>query len=134
MNLFDAAIFDAVIYDTGAIAPPVTATPVQGYNSGSYVTQMSEAEYQRRRKLFRHNLQDTEFRFKMLSAIPELHAALIAPEHGETFPQKRARERKLSKIIDRRILQEHREAVRMAAYLDAEESEEEELLINYLLH
>lgn len=113
---------------------PVTTPPVIGYTSGSYVTRMSEKEFKRRRNIFRHDLENTEFRLKMLDAIPELHEALIAPEKGETFKQKRLREKKLSNIIAKRILKEHEETITRTKAIAAEEEDDDYFLISYLIH
>lgn len=123
----------------GSIAPPATVL-TQGYMSGSYVTQMSEAEFQRRRKVFRTDMGSIAFRMFAEKALPELHAALIAPTKEETFEQKRARERRLSALIDKQILVDHeREVKRMAAERQAvidiaEDDAEDEMIINLLLN
>lgn len=109
------------------VAPP--ATPLtQGYMSGSYVTRMSEAEFQRRRKLARYDLNDMALRIFAEQELPELHAELIALTDDVTVEQKRAREMRIAAIIDRKIYVDYETELRAA------DDEEEELLMTYLLN
>lgn len=94
---------------------------------------MSEAEFERRRHRFWQDLENTEKRIKMLDAMPELHAAILAKD-GETFEQKRAREIRLSAIIAKRILYEHGIEVKKIEAAAAEEAEDEDAIINFLMH
>lgn len=123
---FSTGGFSQAAFDFGTITPPVEAIP-EGWASGSYVTRMSEAEFKRRRKSFHKDLEKAEFRIKMLGVIPELHEALIAPSEGETFVKKRAREKRLSAIIDKRIKHEHEIAVKA-------EADDEETILDFLIH
>lgn len=114
-----------------ASTPLAPSVPhVEGYQSGSYVAQMTEAEFQRRRKLARYDINDMAFRIFAKKELPELHAELVALNDGQTAEQKRKREMRISAMIDRQIRADHeRELVRMA-----DDDEEDELLITYLLN
>lgn len=141
--------FSSTAFSTGALsiaafdfdsAPPTPTVLTQGYASGSYVTRMSEAEFQRRRAVFRTDMESITFRMRAEKELPELHAALTAPVSRETFKQKRAREKRLSDIIDKQIMANHEREIRaMAAARQAdidaaEDDDEDEMIINMLLN
>lgn len=113
------------VYTTAA---PTASPLVQGYMSGSYVTRMSEAEFQRRRKLARYDLNDMALRMFAERELPELHAELVAITDDVTIEQKRARAMRIATIIDRQIYVDYETELRAA------DDEEEELLMTYLLN
>jgi hypothetical protein len=128
------------IITSGSVPPPVVTTLTQGYMSGSYVTRMTDAEFERRRKVFRTDMDSIAFRMLAKEAMPELHAALAEPVKSETFEQKRAREMRLSDIIDKQIRADHEREVKLMAaqrqaVIDAAEDDaEDEMIINMLLN
>lgn len=123
-----------------AAPPPVPTVLIQGYQSGSYVTQMTEAEFQRRRAIFRTDMNSITFRMFAKKELPELHDALIEPVARETFKQKRAREKRLSALIDKQIRADHEREVKLMAdqrqaVIDAAEDDaEDEMIITMLLN
>ncbi len=136
---FSESAMSVAAFDFGGV-PPVTTTLVEGYQSGSYVTRMTEAEFERRRLVFRTDMGNIVSRMFPQDVIPELHEAIIAPVKIETFEQKRAREKRLSALIDKQILADHeRELKLMAAQRQAvidaaEDDAEDDMIINLLLN
>ncbi len=132
-SAFSTDSFSVLAFDFGGVTPtPSPSLIPEGWASGSYVTRMSEAEFERRRKRFWKDLIAAESRIKMLDAVPDLHAAIMAPD-GETFEQKRARELRLSSIVAKRIIHEHdMEVQRIKAAAD--EADDEDMLINFLMN
>lgn len=127
VGIFNSAIFNNQVFNTGSALPSAVLT--QGYMSGSYVTQMSEAEFERKRKKYRHDLNDTAFRMFAEKEMPELHAAIISSETAHGFKAKRSREKRLSALIDRQIRADHEREMHIA-----EDDAEDEMIISLLLN
>lgn len=125
---FSTASFSVQAFDFGNLVSE-SPSPI-GYMSGSYVTRMSETEFERRRKIFRHDLENTVFRMFAEKEMPELHAELTAVTLDVTVEQKRRREMRISEIIDRQILAAHETEVRRMVA----EDDDEALMIAYLLN
>lgn len=117
----------------------VNEQPV-GWASGSYVTRMSEAEFNKLRKRDKRPLITAAERIKRLSKEyqDELHKALMAETVVKTATAKLAQQKKLERIAARRIQAERAaraaEDKLIARLAERAEQEDEELIINHLIN
>lgn len=85
-------------------------------------------------------MESIAFRMRAEKELPALHAAIVAPASRETFKQRRAREKRISDIIDKQILADHEKEVKMMAAarqadIDAADDDaEDDMIINMLLN
>jgi len=142
---FSESAFSVLAFDFGGAPPPPPTEPVQGYQSGSYVTKMTEAEFERRRAVFKTDIDGMIYRMTGEKAKDEMLAAMEAVARAKNIAQRRAREKNLSALIDRQIMADHIvEVNKMAAAQETErqrqawesmiEAEDEEIALNFLIH